>query len=87
LVKKIIFLCSRKKIFNKKSKMIFIKDRPGHDHRYALDSKKIKTKLKWSSAIDINEGLSKTIDWYKNNKKFYKLARNVKFFKRLGKNR
>ena len=67
--------------------MIFIKDRPGHDHRYALDSEKIKTKLKWSSAIDINEGLSKTIDWYKNNKKFYKLARNVKFFKRLGKNR
>ena len=87
LVKKIIFHCSRKKIFNKKSKMIFIKDRPGHDHRYALDSKKIKTKLKWSSSININEGLSRTIDWYKNNKKFYKLARNLKFFKRLGKNR
>ena len=85
LVKKIILISRKKKIFDKKSKIIFVKDRPGHDFRYALNSKKIKTKLIWSSAININEGLSRTIDWYKNNKKFYKLARNVKFFKRVRK--
>tara|TARA_B100000575_G_C23063694_1_gene612405 strand:- start:309 stop:1322 length:1014 start_codon:yes stop_codon:yes gene_type:complete len=84
LVKKIIAICKRKKIFNKKSKILFVKDRPGHDLRYALNSKKIKDKLKWSSKISINEGLLKTIDWYKNNEKFYKFARNKKFFKRLG---
>jgi len=87
LVKKIILICKRKKIFTNKSKLVFVKDRPGHDMRYALDSRKIKTKLKWTSKIDINEGLSKTIDWYQNHKKFYKLTRNKKFFKRLGNKR
>jgi dTDP-glucose 4,6-dehydratase len=87
LAKKIISICNKIKIFNEKSKLKFVKDRPGHDLRYALNNKKIKTQLKWSSDININVGLLKTITWYKENQDFYKLTRNKKFFKRLGNKR
>ncbi len=50
----------------------FIKDRPGHDKRYAIDSSKIQKELNWFPSINFNEGLSKTIDWYLNNKKWLK---------------
>jgi dTDP-glucose 4,6-dehydratase len=42
----------------------FVKDRPGHDLRYAIDSKKISNELGWKPRTDFKEGLSKTIDWY-----------------------
>jgi dTDP-glucose 4,6-dehydratase len=45
----------------------YVQDRPGHDRRYALDCKKIKTQLAWSPAISLEEGLRQTIDWYKNH--------------------
>ena len=48
----------------------FIKDRPGHDFRYALDASKINKGLGWSPSITFEEGLSKTIDWYLNNKEW-----------------
>tara|TARA_B100000579_G_scaffold433399_1_gene452075 strand:+ start:141 stop:1187 length:1047 start_codon:yes stop_codon:yes gene_type:complete len=48
----------------------FIKDRPGHDFRYALDSSKINKGLGWSPSITFEEGLSRTIDWYLNNKEW-----------------
>ena len=87
LAKKILAICSKIKIYVKKSKLSFVKDRPGHDLRYALNSTKIKAQLKWSSKSDINQGLLKTIEWYQDNTKFYKLTRNKKFLKRLGKER
>ena len=46
----------------------FIKDRPGHDLRYAIDASKINRKLGWSPSVTFEEGLSKTIDWYFDNK-------------------
>ncbi len=46
----------------------FIKDRPGHDLRYAIDASKINQNLGWSPSVTFEEGLSKTIDWYFNNK-------------------
>ena len=46
----------------------FIKDRPGHDLRYAIDASKINQNLGWSPSVSFEEGLSKTIDWYFNNK-------------------
>ena len=84
LVKKIIFISKQKNIFDKKSKVKFVKDRPGHDLRYALNSKKIRSKLKWSNSVNIKEGLIKTINWYENNKNFYKMIKNKKFKNRLG---
>ncbi len=42
----------------------FVKDRPGHDWRYAINCKKIKKELNWSRKFDFEEGLNLTIDWY-----------------------
>jgi len=46
----------------------FIKDRPGHDLRYAIDANKINKELNWKPSVTFEEGLEKTIDWYLNNK-------------------
>ena len=48
----------------------FIKDRPGHDFRYALDASKINKGLGWRPSVTFEEGLSKTIDWYLDNKEW-----------------
>ena len=45
----------------------FVKDRPGHDKRYALDVSKIKKELGWKPERNFEEGLKETIDWYMNN--------------------
>jgi dTDP-glucose 4,6-dehydratase len=45
----------------------FVKDRAGHDHRYAIDFNKLQRELGWSPATDFKTGLSKTIDWYLAN--------------------
>ncbi len=45
----------------------FVKDRPGHDLRYAIDATKINGELGYSPSVTFEEGLSKTIDWYLNN--------------------
>ena len=45
----------------------YIKDRPGHDRRYAIDANKIKDELGWEPSVTFEEGLSKTIDWYLKN--------------------
>lgn len=47
------------------SKLItFVKDRPGHDRRYAIDATKIKTQLGWSPSVTVEEGLRQTVEWY-----------------------
>ena len=45
----------------------FVKDRPGHDLRYAIDATKIQKELNWNPSVTFEEGLSKTIDWYLEN--------------------
>jgi dTDP-glucose 4,6-dehydratase len=45
----------------------YIKDRPGHDRRYAIDATKIKKELGWEPSVTFEEGLSITIDWYLEN--------------------
>lgn len=50
-----------------KSLIIFVKDRPGHDLRYAIDCTKIKTELKWKPAYTFHKGIKKTIVWYMQN--------------------
>jgi dTDP-glucose 4,6-dehydratase len=48
----------------------FIKDRPGHDKRYAIDATKIKHELGWEPSLQFHEGLEKTVDWYLANKRW-----------------
>lgn len=50
----------------------FIKDRPGHDLRYAIDATKINKQLGWKPSVTFEEGLSKTIDWYLENEEWLK---------------
>ncbi len=50
-----------------KKLIAFVKDRPGHDRRYAINCDKIKRELGWTQAHDFKEGLSLTMDWYLNN--------------------
>ena len=50
--------------------IIYVKDRPGHDLRYAIDSTKINKELGWSPSVTFEEGLSKTIDWYLENEEW-----------------
>ena len=57
----------------------FVKDRPGHDLRYAIDASKIKKELDWSPLVTFNEGLEKTIDWYLNNKEWLKHIENKSY--------
>jgi len=59
IIKKIL------KLMNKPLDLLeFVDDRPGEDHRYSLDSLKIRTELKWNHKINFEEGIIKTIEWY-----------------------
>ena len=85
VVKKILKICKKMKIkIGKKTKIKFVKDRPGHDFRYALNSNKIKRKLKWKSKIGFDKGLEQTIKWYLNNKDFFKNISKKNYQNRLG---
>ncbi len=85
LVKEIFKICKNLKIeIDHKSKITFVKDRPGHDFRYALNSRKINKKLIWKPKISLNDGLKKTVNWYFNNKKFLKNISKSKYEKRFG---
>jgi dTDP-glucose 4,6-dehydratase len=48
----------------------YVKDRPGHDRRYAIDAGKINKELGWKPTVTFEEGLSETIDWYLENKEW-----------------
>ncbi len=76
-----------RRIYNigKKVKILFVKDRPGHDIRYALNSNKIKGKLGWFPRTNFKQGIKLTFDWYKRNKNYYKSLSKKDINKRLGK--
>jgi dTDP-glucose 4,6-dehydratase len=84
VVKKIISVFKKvDPVLSNFAKFILVKDRPGHDLRYSLNSSKIKNKLKWNCKIDFDHGIEKTILWYKD--KFEKNYFNDKNFKnRIG---
>jgi dTDP-glucose 4,6-dehydratase len=50
----------------------FVKDRPGHDRRYAINANKLKTELGWTPSVTITEGLRLTVEWYLNNRDWWK---------------
>jgi dTDP-glucose 4,6-dehydratase len=45
----------------------YVKDRPGHDRRYAIDATKINRELGWKPTVTFEQGLSETIDWFLSN--------------------
>ncbi len=49
----------------------FVKDRPGHDRRYAIDATKINNELGWQPSVTIEEGLCQTVEWYLNNRNWW----------------
>jgi len=85
IAKKILAIAKNKSLeIGKRVKIKFVKDRPGHDFRYSLNSKKILKKLKWKSKISLNKGLKETFDWYDNNRSFFSKTSKKQFDKRLG---
>ena len=77
---------SKKKIkLGKKVKILFVKDRPGHDVRYALNSNKIKNSLGWYPRTNFRQGIKLTLDWYYKNKNYYKSLSKKDIVSRLGK--
>ncbi len=84
VVKKLLQVAKNKIKIGNKVKITFVKDRPGHDMRYAIDSKKIKNKLKWKSKTNFLKGLQKTFEWYFNNQKYYSKLNKKDITKRIG---
>ena len=68
----------------KKVKIKFVKDRPGHDVRYALNSNKLIKSLKWKPKMNINNGFRKTFDWYLKNPGYYLNLKKRDITSRLG---
>ncbi len=59
----------------------YVKDRPGHDLRYAIDASKINKELGWEPSVTFEEGLSKTIDWYLSNNDWLKSVTSGEYLK------
>ena len=85
VVKKLIFIAKKKISLGKNVKIKFVKDRPGHDMRYAIDSKKIRKDLIWKPKTNFMFGLEKTFNWYYRNQKYFSKLNKNDILNRLGK--
>jgi len=69
-------------LMKQSKKMIeFVKDRPGHDRRYAIDFSKIKKELGWKPRTSFEKGLKKTIEWFRNNEPWWKNIKSGEYKK------
>jgi dTDP-glucose 4,6-dehydratase len=59
----------------------YVKDRPGHDRRYAIDWSKINRKLGWKPEVDFDTGLKLTVDWYLKNQDWWKKIKSGEYQK------
>ena len=84
VVKNLLSIARKKIKLGKNVKIKFVKDRPGHDMRYAINSSKIKKDLKWKPNTNFVEGLKKTFDWYNSNQSYYSSLNKKDITKRLG---
>jgi dTDP-glucose 4,6-dehydratase len=57
----------------------YVQDRPGHDRRYALDSSKIQRELGWRPLVSFEDGIRKTIEWYRANSEWLDHARSGEY--------
>ena len=85
IAKKLLQIAKNKSSkISKKVKIKFVKDRPGHDIRYALNNRKIQKKLGWKAKIILHDGLLQTFNWYLNNKNFFSSISKKLHIKRIG---
>jgi dTDP-glucose 4,6-dehydratase len=56
-----------------------VKDRPGHDRRYAIDARKVKSELGWAPRIPFAEGLAQTVEWYVKNRGWWERVRSGQY--------
>ncbi len=84
ITKSLLKIAKNKIKIGKKVKIKFVKDRPGHDIRYALNSSKIIKTLKWKPKINTSDGLVKTFNWYLKNPGYYSKLKKRDIVKRLG---
>jgi len=82
--KKLLNVAKKYQTVGKKVKIRFVKDRPGHDIRYALNSNKIKKKMKWSAKTSFEKGILETFIWYLENQSYYKQISKKDIKNRLG---
>lgn len=74
-------------ILGKSEELItYVKDRPGHDKRYAIDSTKIQNELGWSPKMNFENGIKQTIEWYLNNQNWIKNIKNGDYMSYYEKN-
>jgi len=59
----------------------YVKDRPGHDRRYAMDYAKIKKELGWQPRTSFDEGMKKTVEWYKANEDWWREIKSGEYLK------
>lgn len=74
VVKKILALLGKPE-----SLITFVKDRPGHDRRYAMDATKIRDELGWKPAFSFDAAIQKTIDWYRDNRTWLEHVRSGQY--------
>ena len=84
LVKKLLKVSKKNINVGNKVKIKFVKDRPGHDLRYAIDSDKIRKSLNWKPKFTFSTGIEKTFLWYTNNQKYYSSINKKDIVERLG---
>ena len=65
-----------KTIGARKNLITYVKDRPGHDRRYAINARKIKQELNWEPAENFEAGIRKTVEWYLNNREWVENVRS-----------
>jgi len=66
--------------------ILYVKDRPGHDRRYAIDSSKIQNELGWKPAYDFERGIESTIKWYIENESWWRKVMSGEYLKYYEKN-
>lgn len=79
-----------KKLNKSEDLITYVKDRPGHDMRYAIDSSKLQNELNWKPETSFEEGIEYTIDWYLNNKQWWLDIINgeyINYYKKMYENR
>ncbi|MFC1890176.1 GDP-mannose 4,6-dehydratase, partial [Thermodesulfobacteriota bacterium] len=67
-----------------------VKDRPGHDRRYAIDFSKIRAELSWEPEIALEDGLRETIEWYVENREWWEKIKSgeyMDYYRKMYENR
>tara|TARA_Y100001970_G_scaffold287801_1_gene413356 strand:+ start:168 stop:1184 length:1017 start_codon:yes stop_codon:yes gene_type:complete len=84
LVNKILKIAKNEINVGKNVKIKYVKDRPGHDNRYSLNSNKIFKSLKWRPKTRLDDGLKYTFKWYLSNRSYFSNLNKRDILKRLG---